>query len=345
MKAYRIHNYGPPEVLQLDEIREPAPQSNEVKIEVKASGLNHLDVWVRAGTLGIKLPLPLIPGADAAGVVVETGPQVKKFKKGDKVFVNPGYGCGSCNCCQENNEALCLDYQIIGEHGNGTHCQFICLSEKQIFHLPPNLTFEEGAAFPLVFMTSYQMLAVKGRLQKGETALIMAGGSGIGSAGIQIAKALGAQVITTIGSEEHKTKVKERGADFVIDHYREDIAQKVKELTDGRGVDVILEHVGAKVWLSCLKSLAKGGRLVTCGGTTGAEVSINLRHLFIKHHSIIGSTMGNRSDLEICAQLMAEGKLKPIIHQVLPYTQLKQAHQIIEKGKIFGKVVLNWNKV
>lgn len=343
MKAYRIHRYGPPEVLQLDEIPEPALKSNEVKIQVKASGLNHLDVWVRAGALGIKLPLPLIPGADAAGVVVERGTDVRTFKKGDKVFVNPGFGCGSCQSCRKNNEALCLNYQILGEHGNGTHCQFISLPSRQVLPLPDNLTFEEGAAFPLVFMTSYHMLVPKGQLRKGETALIMAGGSGIGSAGIQIAKALGATVITTVGSEEQKQKVKELGADFVIDHYKEEIAEKIKKFTDGRGVDVILEHVGAKVWLACLKSLAKGGRLVTCGGTTGAEVSLNLRHLFIKHHSILGSTMGNQQDLEICARLIAEKKLKPVIHQALPFTRLAQAHEIIEKGKIFGKVVLNWD--
>lgn len=344
MKAYRIHQYGPPEVLQLDEIPEPTPKSHEVKIQVKASGLNHLDVWVRSGSLGIKLPLPLIPGADAAGVVVETGSGAQEFKKGDRVFVNPGFGCGACQACRAYNEALCLNYQILGEHGNGTHCQFLSLPEKQVLPLPSNLTFEEGAAFPLVFMTSYHMLAIKGQLRKGETALIMAGGSGIGSAGIQIAKALGARTITTVGCQEHQHKVKELGADFVIDHYKEDMAQKIKEYTDGRGVDVILEHVGAKVWMACLKSLAKGGRLVTCGGTTGAEVSINLRHLFIKHHSILGSTMGNRHDLETCARLMAEKKLKPVIHQVLPCTRMAQAHEIIEKGKIFGKVVLDWNE-
>lgn len=341
MQAWQINQYGPPEALQCVDVPEPTPKPNEVKIEIKASGLNHLDIWVRSGSLGLKLPLPLIPGADASGVVVETGSKVQKFKKGDKVFVNPGFGCDQCEYCKQNNEVLCLNYQIIGEHVNGTHSSFICLPEKQFFPLPQNLTFEEGAAFPLVFMTSYHMLFSRGQLTKGETVLIMAGGSGIGSAGIQIAKALGAKVITTVGSEEHKTKVKELGADFAIDHYREDIAEKVKELTKGIGVHVILEHVGAKVWLSCLKSLAKGGRLVTCGGTTGADAAINLRHLFIKHHSILGSTMGNSQDLKMCAQLMAEGKLKPVIHQVLPITRLKEAHEIIEKGKIFGKLVLS----
>ncbi len=342
MKAIRIHNYGGPEVLQIDEIPEPTPTDNEVKINIKASGLNHLDIWIRSGALGLPLPLPLIPGSDGAGIITYVGKNVTRFKKGDHVFINAGSGCGKCDSCRIGQEALCTKFFILGEHGNGTHCEFICLPEHQVFSLAKNIPFTEGAAFPLVFMTSWHMLVAKGQLQKGQTVLILAGGSGIGMAGIQIAKVRGAKVITTVGSEEHRQKVLKLGADFVIDHYKEDIAKKVKEFTNGQGVAVVLEHVGEKVWQSCLKSLAKGGRLVTCGGTTGTDVSINLRHLFMKHQQILGSTMGNPSDMEQVATHINNGDFSPVIAQQLPYSQIAEGHQIIEKGGMFGKVVLTW---
>ncbi len=342
MKAIRIHHYGGPEVLQIDDIPEPSPQANEVKINIKASGLNHLDVWIRSGSLGLPLPLPLIPGSDGSGIVVEVGSKVTRFKKGDSVFVNAGFGCRKCDVCLEGNEALCTEYQILGEHCNGLHCEFVCLPEHQVFSLDKKIPFEEGAAFPLVFMTSWHMLVAKGQLKKGQTALVMAGGSGIGTAGIQIAKIRGAKVITTVGSEEHKQKVLELGADFVIDHYKEDIAKKVKEFTHGQGVHVVLEHVGAKVWDACMKSLAKGGRLVTCGGTTGTEVGIKLRHLFMKHQQVLGSTMGNPSDMEAVANHINQGDFKPVIYKTLPYTQIAEAHKIVEHGGLFGKVILKW---
>lgn len=342
IKAIRIHNYGGPDVLQVDEIPEPFPADTEVKINIKASGLNHLDLWIRSGALGLPLPLPLIPGSDGAGIVTEVGSKVKRFKKGDRVFINAGSGCGSCAVCLKGDESLCVGYQILGEHTHGTHCEFVSFRESQVFPLSKQISFEEGAAFPLVFMTAYHMLIVKGGLQKGQAVLIMAGGSGIGTAGIQIAKARGAQVITTVGSEEHRKKVLELGANFVIDHYKEDIAKKVKEFTQGQGVPVILEHVGNKVWMACMKSLAKGGRLVTCGGTTGAEVSINLRHLFMKHQQILGSTMGDTQDMHSVGELINSKKCRPIIHATLPYTQIAKGHEMLEKGGLFGKIILNW---
>lgn len=344
MKAIRIHNYGGPEQLKIDDLPEPSPKEKEIKIQVKASSLNHLDVWIRQGLLkALKLPLPLVPGSDGCGVVAETGSGVAQFKKGDRIFWNPGFGCGKCHPCQSGNEALCMEYKILGEHCNGAHQQFLCLPEERLITLPDNISFEEGAAFPLVFMTAWHMLVQKAKIQKGQTVLIMAGASGVSSAGIQIAKLKGARVITTVGSEKAKQKATELGADETIDHYKEDIGKRSIELTNGTGVDIIFEHVGAKVWKSCLKALAKGGKLVTCGATTGPEVSINLRHIFMKHQQILGSTMGNKRDLEEIVKWISEKKLKPVIDQVLPYTEVAKGHEMVEKGGLFGKVVLSWD--
>lgn len=342
MKAIRIHAHGGIDVLQIDDIPEPAPKPGEVKIQIKASALNHLDIWIRRGMPGVKLPLPLVPGSDGAGIVDAIGSGVKKFKKGDAIFLNPGFGCGECDFCKKEKINLCLNYEVLGENCNGTHQQFVCVKEIQVIPLPTGLTFEEAASFPLAFMTAWHMLVEKGQIQKGQTVLIMAGGSGVGSAGIQIAKLHGARVITTVGSDQAKKHAAELGADEVIDHYNEDIAKRVKEITGKKGVNLTLEHIGPKVWNSCMKCLAKNGRLVTCGGTTGGDVSINLPHLFIKHLQIIGSTMGTGSDLEKIAKWMGKGKLKPVIHEVLPFTEIRKAHEILEKGGIYGKVVLKW---
>lgn len=342
MKAIRIHAHGNADVLQIDDISEPTPKPGEVKIQIKASALNHLDIWIRRGMPGLRLPLPLVPGSDGAGIVDAVGDGVKRFKKGEAVFLNPGFGCGQCNFCKNGKINLCTNYQVLGENCNGTHQQFVCAKENQVIPIPTGLTFEEAASFPLAFMTAWHMLVEKGEIQKGQTVLIMAGGSGVGSAGIQIAKLHEARVITTVGSDKAKKHAMELGADEVIDHYNEDIAKRVKEITGKKGVNLILEHVGAKVWNSCMKSLAKSGKLVTCGGTTGGDVSINLRHLFIKHQQVIGSTMGTRSDLEKIAKWMGEKKLKPVIHKTLPYTEIKKAHEILEKGGIYGKIVLKW---
>lgn len=343
MKAIRIHQYGGPDQLKVDEVPEPAPVDNEVKIRVKASSLNHLDVWIRQGLLkALNLPLPLVPGSDGCGVVADVGSNVSSFKAGDRVFWNPGFGCEKCDQCQAGHEELCLEYKILGEHCNGTHQQFLCLPESRIISLPNTVSFEEGAAFPLVFMTAWHMLIEKAKIQPGEDVLIMAGASGVSSAGIQISKLKGARVITTVGSEEAAKKALELGADETIDHYKEDIGKRTLELTEGKGADVIFDHVGAKTWKYCLKALAKGGRLVTCGATTGPEVSVNLRHVFMKHQQILGSTMGNKRDLEEIVKWISEKKLKPVIHQVLPYTDVAKGHEMLEKGGIFGKVILKW---
>ncbi|MBI4412241.1 MAG: zinc-binding dehydrogenase [Deltaproteobacteria bacterium] len=343
MKAIRIHEYGGADKLVINEILEPEPRADEIKIQVKATSLNHLDVWIRQGLLkGLNLLLPLVPGADGSGVVAETGSKTLCFKKGDRVFWNPGFGCGSCPACISGDEALCTEYKILGEHCDGVHREFICLPENRIIPLPESVNFEEGAAFPLVFMTAWQMLVAKADIQAGQTVLIMAGASGVSTAAIQIAKLKGARIITTVSSNEAKKRVLELGADDVIDHYTESIGQRVRELTNGRGVDVVFEHVGAKVWKEALKALAKGGKLVTCGATTGADVSINLRHVFMKHQQIIGSTMGNKRDLEKIVQWIGKKKLKPVIHQVLPSHDIAKGHELLEKGGLFGKVVLRW---
>lgn len=343
MKTIRIHKHGGPEVLQIDDITEPTPKPNEVKIKTKATSLNHMDIWVRQGIPGIG-ELPLILGCDTAGVVEEVGTQVKNFQKGDRVFLFPLFSCGECKNCKKGLVNLCRKFQIPGEHVNGTHREYFSAPESHFIKLADNISFEEAAAFPLTFMTAWHMLVYNGKIEKDMDVLVIAAASGIGSAAVQIAKHFGVRVIATASGADKIQKTKELGADFVIDHYQESIAKRVKEITNKKGVELIFEHVGEKVWDDCLKSLAWGGKLVTCGATSGPNVCMDLRHIFIKQQQIIGSTMGTKEELIQIHELMAEGKLNSKVAKVFPFEHVKEAHEFLEKTKGFGKVVLNWEK-
>lgn len=341
MKAIRIHKHGSPDVLKIDDIPEPAPGENEVKIQVKATSLNHMDIWVRKGIPGIGA-LPLVLGCDAAGVVVAVGDRVIGFKPGDRVFVYPMMGCGACGACESGRVNLCPKASMLGEHVDGTHREFLCLGTGNVIRLSDKISFDEGAAFPLVFLTAWHMLVQKGGVKKGDTVLVVGAASGVGSAAVQIAKLFGARVIATAGSADKLAHAKELGAEAVIDHYRERISTRVKEVTEKHGADIIVEHVGAKVWQECLKSLAWGGRLVTCGATTGPNVSLDLRHVFIKHQQIIGSTMGTYDELVAVHEKMARRQLKAVVSKVFPYKDVQEAHRYLEASQHFGKVVLRW---
>ncbi|MBI4459142.1 MAG: zinc-binding dehydrogenase [Acidobacteria bacterium] len=338
MKAIRIHGHGGVEQLRIDDMEMPQPGPRQVLMEVKAAGLNHLDIWVRKGIPGLGLPMVL--GSDASGVVKEIGSGVTKFAVGDRVLAQPGYGCGLCVECLSGREHNCAAYKIVGEHTQGVQAQYLALDEDKLIRMPSNIDFAEGAAIPLVFLTAWEMLVNKARVKPTDTVLVVAASSGVGSAAVQIANAHGARVIATAGTAK-LAKARALGADFALDHYQQDVPKEVKKITNGRGVDIVIEHVGAATWQSSLRSLAKGGKVIVCGATTGYEVNVDLRFLFLRQQSILGSTMGRRGDLFKILQLVEAGKLRGVVDKVFPFTQVAQAHEYLEGGKQFGKVVLD----
>lgn len=341
MKAIRIHKNGGIDQLKFDDVSLPPLGENEVRVQIKASGLNHMDLWVRRGIPGIGA-LPLILGCDGAGVVAKLGSAVTSFKTGDRVFLFPLYGCGHCVVCERGEENFCKNFKIYGEHVDGTHAECIQVPEHHLIPLSDNLSFVEGAAFPLVFLTAWHMLVYNGQVKKGDVVLVMGASSGVGSAAVQIAKHFGATVIATAGSKDKLDHALALGADHVVNHYETPIAKAVKDLTNKEGANIIIEHVGEKVWDDCLRALAWQGKLVTCGATTGPVVKTDLRHIFIKQQQILGSTMGTRREMVEIHKKMAEGAFKPVISNVLPSQDVQEAHRILESSENFGKVVLSW---
>ena len=340
MKAVIVPRHGGPEVLEIVRLPRPQPGPGEALVRIKAAGMNHLDTWVRRGMPGITLPLPMIPGSDAAGVVEEVGAGVNELKPGDRVFLSPGYSCGRCEACLSGNDPLCRDYGLIGEHRNGTQAEFVALDARQILPLPDALSFTDGAAFPLVFLTAWHMLVARARVRPGETVLVHAGGGGVGTAAIQIARLHGARVITTVGSEEKAAKARALGADLAINYRTDDFLVAVKQATARRGVDIVIENTGRETWDKSLQALTRGGRLVTCGATTGHEAATDLRFVFFKGLSILGSTMGNRAELLRIARLCGEGQLRPVVDRVLPFEQVADGHRAMAERALFGKIIL-----
>lgn len=342
MLSIRIHRHGGPEVLQIDDVPEPSPGPHEVFVQTKATSLNHMDVWVRSGIPGIG-KLPLVLGCDASGVVESVGSDVTGFKLGDRVLLFPLFSCGHCAACLSGRVSLCREFKIPGEHVDGTHREYFCAPETHLIKLDGRVPFETAAAFPLTYITAWHMLVANGKIAANQDVLVIAAGSGVGSAAVQIAKHFGCRVIATAGGKEKMELSRALGADATVDHYAESISKRVKEFTGGKGVEVIFEHVGEKVWDECLKSLAWGGRLVTCGATSGPHVKMDLRHIFIKQQRIIGSTMGTKAELEEIHRLVADGSLKPVVAKTFPYTEVRDAHEYLEKSKGFGKVILTWS--
>jgi NADPH:quinone reductase-like Zn-dependent oxidoreductase len=340
MKAIRVPRHGGPEVLEIADLPDPRPGPGEVLVEIRAAGVNHLDTWVRRGMPGMKLPLPMIPGSDGAGVIAATGPGVTEWKVGDQVFVSPGYSCGRCEACGSGQEPLCRDYGLLGEHRDGLQAERVVLGARQVLPLPEGLSFEEGAAFPLVFLTAWHMLVARAGLRPGDDVLIQAGGSGVGTAAIQIARLFGARVLATVGSEEKAAKAKALGADQVINYRTTDVLDAARRATGKRGVDIVVESTGQETWEKSVQCLARGGRLVTCGATTGHEATTDLRFVFFKGLSILGSTMGSRAELLRVARFVGERRLRPIIDRVLPFEKVADAHRALQERATFGKIVL-----
>jgi len=341
MKAIRIHKHGKSDVLTVDDLGIPKPQAREVLIKIKSAALNHLDLFVRNGIPGISLPL--IMGSDAAGEVVETGENVSWFRKGDQVINVPFRVNPDDPLIKSNNENLSKNYKIPGEHINGVQAEYICIPDIYALHKPSNISWQEAAAFPLVSLTAYHMLCRKVTINKGDWILVYGASSGVGSAAIQIAKSLGANVITTVSSKEKAKMAKSIGADHVINYEKQGVGKTAKDISNG-GVDVVIEHTGEVTWKDSLRSLKIGGKIVTCGATTGPNAALDLRALFIKQQQIIGSTMGTFKDMIEVIGLVNAGKLKPVVGKTFHYKEVNLAHEWLESGKQFGKVVLEFDK-
>ena len=341
MKAIVFHQHGGPEVLKYTDAPEPALRANDVLVRVKACALNHLDLWVRRGLPNVPLPLPHIPGSDVAGEIAKIGADVTTIRVGQKVVLAPLVSCGKCPACLGGLDNRCRQASNLGYMIDGGCAEFVRAPEVNCLVYPEDLTWEEAAAIPLVFQTAWHMLITRAELQPGEDVLILGAGSGVGSAAIQIAKFFGARVVTTAGSEAKLAKAKELGADHLINYKTQKIRDEVRRITDKRGVDVVVEHVGAATWEDSLSSLAPTGRLVTCGATTGYDAKVDLRFLFSRQLSLLGSYMGTKSELHMVMKLVAAGKLKPVVDRVFPLGEAAAAHAYLESSSQFGKVVLS----
>ncbi|HXM93711.1 MAG TPA: zinc-binding dehydrogenase [Candidatus Dormibacteraeota bacterium] len=341
MKAIVIHEHGGPEVLKYEEVPVPVIHANEVLVRVKACALNHLDIWVRSGLPNVAIPFPHIPGSDVAGEIAQVGTDVTTVRPGQKVVLAPGVSCGKCAACISGSDHQCRYFTNLGYLIDGGCAEFVRCPEVNCLPYPENLTFEQAASIPLVFQTAWHMLLSRVELQPGEDVLILGAGSGVGSAAIQIAKFFGARVIATAGSEAKLQKATQLGADHLINHKTQKISEEVRRITHKRGVDVVIEHVGMATWDESVASLAPGGRLVTCGATTGYDATIDLRFLFVRQLSILGSYMGTKSELHRVMKLVAAGRLRPVVDRVFPLSACAEAHAYLESGAQFGKVVLS----
>ena len=339
MKAARIHEFGGPEVLRVEDVPAPQPKASEVVVRVRTCALNHLDLWVRNGLPGVKLPHIL--GSDIAGEVAATGEEAREFTPGQRVLVAPMYFCNRCAQCSAGHQSLCPAFTVLGNRVDGGNCELIAVPAVNVIPIPDGLGFAEAASVPLVFLTAWHMLVGRAGIRPGETVLVLGANSGVGIAGIQIAKLFHATVITTAGDERKMARARELGADYVIDHYRQKISQEVRQITAKQGVDIVLEHVGPATWDESLRSLKPAGRLVTCGATTGPEVKIDLRFLYSRQLSLLGSYMGTMGELHEVLGHLFSGKLKPVIDRVFPLDEVQEAHRYLEASKMFGKVVLS----
>ncbi|MBA3295328.1 MAG: zinc-binding dehydrogenase [Acidobacteria bacterium] len=337
MKATRFHQHGGPDVLRYEDAPDPLPSPERAIVRVRACALNHLDLWQRRGFERIRIPLPHICGADVAGEVADA--RSGDAPPGTRVMLQPGISCGRCAMCQAGRDNLCADYDVLGYMCDGGYAELISVPVANLIPIPDHIDFATAAAFPLTFLTAWHMLMTRAALQPGETVLVLAAGSGVGQAAIQVAKAHGARVFATAGPAK-LDQARLLGVDEVIDHYAEDFAQRVRELTAGLGVDVVVEHVGEATWDRSLRALARGGRLVTCGATTGPRASIDLRHLFVRQLSLLGSYMGGKPELVRAAGLLFSGVLKPVVDQVVPLSGARAAHERLEAREQFGKIVL-----
>lgn len=340
MKAVLFREHGGPDKLSYEDLPIPQIGPQEVLIRVKACALNHLDIWIRQGSPAYCISLPHVGGSDVSGIVEQVGSQVEGISIGTRVFVSPGISCWECESCLAGRDNMCRSYHLLGTKTHGGYAEYVKVPFRNVLSIPENLTFEQAAAFPLVSVTASHMLFALAGLQHGETVLVMGAGSGVGMMAVQLAKLAGARVLTTVGSDDKVPKGVILGADAVINHSRETVSERVRMLTEGRGVDVVIEHIGPEVWASCLDSLARGGRLITCGATTGSDVTLNLRYLYSRQLTIKGSYMGTRAELVKAAELMGQGRLMVVVDRTFPLRDARAAQELMVSRKFFGKIVL-----
>lgn len=340
MKAVFFREHGGPEVLTYGDFDDPVLRPDQVLVGVKAASVNHLDLFVRRGIPGISIPLPHIPGSDAAGVVEGVGGGVEGVSVGERVLVNPSVSCGQCEFCARGDASLCLSYRLIGETTQGTCCEKIAIPSVNVIPVPDGITFEQAASIPLVFMTAWRMLITRGRLRPGEDVLILGASAGVGIAAIQIAKVAGARVFAAASTQEKLQLCRELGADILINYSREDFVSRVRTETGKRGVDVVIDYLGKETWVKSLRSLARGGRLLTCGATTGYDPQTDLRHIFYRQLQVIGSTMGSKNDLVAPLKLIQAGRMRPVVGAVYDLADAAAAHRAMEERRALGKIVI-----
>jgi NADPH:quinone reductase-like Zn-dependent oxidoreductase len=340
MNAVLFHEHGDSSVLVHENAPDPHISPADVLIEVRAASVNHLDLFVRRGIPGMDFELPHIPGADAAGIVRAVGSEVQNLEEGQRVVINPGVNCGRCEFCDAGFGSQCLSYRIFGEHMNGSYAELMSVPERNVIPIPDDMSFEDAAAAPLVFLTAWSMMISKGRIQPGEEVLVLGAGGGVGTAVIQIAKLAGCRVWAAAGSDAKLERAKNLGADELINYTEDDFDRVIRKRTDKRGVDVVVDYVGADTWLGSLRSVRRGGRILTCGATTGATPKTDLRHIFYRQLQIIGSTMGSPKDFQDSMAAVFRGDLKPVVDRVMPLADAAKAHDAIENREVFGKIVL-----
>ncbi len=340
MKAVRFHQFGEVDTLVYEEAPTPKAGPGEAVVQVKACALNHLDLWVRQGIPAYRTQLPHIPGSDVAGIVAEVGPAVEGISVGQRVIIAPGLSCFRCPDCLSGRDNLCDRYRIFGAGTDGGYAEFAKAPSMNLLPLPEGISFEEAAAFPLTFLTAWHMLITRAALRPGQDLLVLAGGSGVGSAAIQIGKLVGARVMATASTPKKLEQARQLGADLLINYAERDFAREVAKMTQGRGVDVVFEHVGPATFGQSVVSLAKNGTIVTCGATTGPTAELDLRYLFSKDLSILGARMGTRAELLEITKLVGQHKLKPIIDSVYPLSKAREAQEKMLSRDLFGKVLL-----
>ncbi len=342
MRAALFRRHGGPEVLEIGDVPTPTPGPGEVQVRVSAVALNHIDLWLRRGLPSLKIALPHISGGDVCGVVSALGAGVRGVAEGRRVVLNPGLSCGRCRACLDGRDNFCPDYQLLGEHNWGGQAEFVVVPAANLVPVPTGAAGISDAALasvPIAFITAWQMLIDRAQIRQGETVLVLAGGSGVGSAAIQIAKLYGARVIATASTAEKRAAAKALGADEAIEG-GESLVAEVKRLTDRRGADIVVEHVGAATFPQSVVACARGGRIVTCGATAGFEPVLNLRYIFWRQLSILGSTLASKSRLFDVMDLVAAGRLKPVVDRVLPLADVATGHALLESRAVFGKIVL-----
>ena len=339
MKAVRIHQFGGPEVLTYEEVPDPQPRKDQVLIRVRACALNHLDLWVRQGLPGVNLPHIL--GSDIAGEIAEVGEYITDLKPGQRVLLAPMHFCNRCPKCVAGLQNQCHQFTVLGNTVDGGNCELMAVPAVNVIPIPDSLDFNQAASVPLVFVTAWHMLTGRASIRPGQTVLVLGANSGVGIAAIQLAKLFHARVITTAGDERKMERARELGADFVINHYQQKIAQEVRTITSGEGVDIVIEHVGPATWHESVRSLKAGGTLVTCGATTGPKADIDLRFLFSRQLALLGSYMGTMGELNEVLTHVFAGRVKPVVDRVFPLKEARTAHEYLAQSQMFGKVVLN----